>query len=147
VTAATSPAAATQQVSQLRMAVMRLSRRLRHQGNVGITPSQLAVLGTLARNGAMTLGQLAEAEAVQPPSMTRIVGGLVDAGMVVRQARAEDRRSAEVTLSAPGRRAVESIRAHRNTWLMERLQVLTDSEKQDLWRGVAAIERLLEGPR
>jgi DNA-binding MarR family transcriptional regulator len=136
-----------QQVNHLRMAVMRLSRRLRQQGNVGITPSQLAVLGTLARTGPMTLGQLADAEAVQPPSMTRIVAVLTDAGMVVRQAREDDRRSAEVTLSTRGRRAIESIRAHRNTWLVERIKLLSESEQADLWRGVSAIEKLLDSPR
>ena len=136
-----------EQVSRLRMALMRVSRRLRQQGNVGITPSQLAVLGTLARRGSMTLGQLAEAEAVQPPSMTRIVGRLVEAGMVVRQAREEDRRSAEVTLSAGGRHAIESIRAQRNTWLMERVQSLSEDDRAELWLGVAAIEKLLEAPR
>jgi DNA-binding MarR family transcriptional regulator len=129
------------------MAVMRVSRRLRQQGNVGITPSQLAVLGTLARAGSMTLGQLADAEAVQPPSMTRIVGRLVDAGMVVRQPREDDRRSAEVTLSVRGRHAIESIRAQRNTWLMARLQSLSEDDRAELWRGVAAIEKLLEAPR
>jgi len=129
------------------MAVMRVSRRLRQQGNVGITPSQLAVLGTLARAGSMTLGQLADAEAVQPPSMTRIVGRLVDAGMVVRQPREADRRSAEVTLSQRGRQAIESIRAQRNTWLMARLQSLSEDDRAELWRGVAAIEKLLEAPR
>ncbi len=136
-----------QSVNHLRMAVMRLARRLRQQGNVGITPSQLAVLGTLARHGPMSPGQLAEAEAVQPPSMTRIVNGLAEAGMVVRQARPDDRRSAEINLSARGRRAIDSIRAHRNTWLVERLQTLSDAERNDLWRGVAAIEKLLEAPR
>jgi len=136
-----------QQVGRLRMAVMRLSRRLRQQGNIGITASQLAVLGTLSRRGVMTPGQLAEAESVQPPSMTRIIAGLVDSGMVLREARDDDRRSAEVTLSARGRRAVDSIRAHRNTWLTQRLELLNDAEREDLWRGVAAMEKLLEGPR
>ena len=144
---AVQPGAATQEVNHLRMAIMRLSRRLRQQGNVGITPSQLAVLGTLSRTGPMTLGQLAEAEAIQPPSMTRIVAVLADAGMVVRQAREDDRRSAEVTLSARGRRAIESIRAHRNTWLVERIKGLSESDQADLWRGVAAIEKLLDAPR
>ena len=136
-----------QRVNQLRVAVMRLSRRLRHQGNVGITPSQLAVLGTLERTGPMTLGRLAEAEAVQPPSMTRIVNALAEAGLVDRQAREADRRSTEVALSRDGHRALESIRAHRNTWLLERVKGLGQAERDDLWRGVAAIERLLEDAR
>ena len=126
---------------------MRVARRLRQQGNVGITPSQLAVLGTLARSGSMTLGQLADAEAVQPPSMTRIVARLVDEGMVVRQAREDDRRSVEVKLSESGKHAIESIRAQRDTWLMERLQSLSEDDRAELWRGVAAIEKLLEAPR
>ena len=147
-TAPPQPAAAdAQRVNQVRVAVMRLSRRLRNQGNVGITPSQLAVLGTLERTGPMTLGQLAEAEAVQPPSMTRIVNALAEAGLVQREARAGDRRSIEVALARPGRRALESIRAHRNTWLLERVQGLTEAERIDLWRGVSAIERLLEDRR
>jgi len=137
----------TQRVNLVRVAVMRLSRRLRNQGNVGITPSQLAVLGTLERGGPMTLGQLADAEAVQPPSMTRIVNALAEAGLVQREARAGDRRSIVVAISRAGRRALDSIRAHRNTWLLERVRGLTESEQADLWRGVSAIERLLEDPR
>jgi DNA-binding MarR family transcriptional regulator len=125
---------------------MRLSRRLRQQGNVGITPSQLAVLGTLERNGACTLGRLAESEAVQPPSMTRIVAALEELGLVERRPREGDRRSYEIALAPRGRRAIDSIRAHRNTWLLERLETLDARQLDDLWRGVAAIQKLLEVP-
>ena len=134
-------------VSGLRVAVMRLSRRLRQQGNEGITPSQLAVLGTVERVGPITLGRLAEAEAIQPPSMTRIVSALAAAGLVVRQSREADRRSIEVAISRTGQRALDSIRTHRNTWLLERIAGLDEVERADLWRGIAAIERLLEDPR
>src|SRR5262249_40656253 len=78
--------------SQLRLAVMRLSRRLRQHAPEDITPSQLSALSIIVRDGRLTLSQLAEAERVAPPSITRIVDALVQKGLVTRTVAQDDRR-------------------------------------------------------
>ena len=69
--------------STLRVSLMRLSRRLRNERDAAddLTPTHLAVLGTLTRRGKLTIGELAAAEKVQPPSMTRTVNALCDKGL------------------------------------------------------------------
>ena len=66
--------------SALRISVMRLSRRMRQERTEGLSASQVAALATMERQGPLSLGELAALERVQPPSMTRVVTGLVDAG-------------------------------------------------------------------
>src|SRR5438270_3853153 len=80
--------------SRLRSSVARLARRLRQEGivNEEASPSQLTALATLFRTGPMTLGELASAERVKPPTMTRIVGALEERGLVRCQASSADGR-------------------------------------------------------
>jgi DNA-binding MarR family transcriptional regulator len=87
--------------STLRVSLMRLSRRLRNEQGAGefLTPNQLAVLGTLWRRGPLTLGDLASAEKVQPPSMTRTVKCLADKGLLQRSADETDGRVVVVSLT------------------------------------------------
>lgn len=79
---------------RLRIAVNRLQRRLRQESLGGLSPAQASALGSVHRHGSPTLGELAAMEQVQPPTMTRIVASLAEAGMVTRVADANDRRSA-----------------------------------------------------
>src|SRR5919201_1633324 len=92
----------TELASRLRITVARLARRLRYQGEAGASPSQLSALATLERHQQMTLGERAAAERVQPPTMTRIVAALDDAGLVTRTVDTADRRVARVALSPAG---------------------------------------------
>src|ERR1700692_4012428 len=71
--------------ARLRLAILRLSRRLRQQVAGGVTSSQVSALATIERLGTPTLGELATSEQVQPPSMTKIVVGLEAAGVGARQ--------------------------------------------------------------
>src|SRR3974377_1953657 len=80
---------------RLRIAVNRLQRRLRQQSLGGLSPGQASALGTVHRHGNPTLGELAALEQVQPPTMTRIVANLADAGMVTREADPTTRRRAQ----------------------------------------------------
>ena len=87
--------------SELRVSVMRLRRRLaseRHPANE-LSMSQMAVLAALFRNGEQTVGDLAAGERVQPPSMTRAVNRLEDAGYVARRPHESDGR--QVLVDAP----------------------------------------------
>src|SRR5690349_8598762 len=82
----------------LRISVSRLGRRLRVEriipalGEPALSDTQLAALAALERHGAMTPGELAEHEKVQPPSMTRVIAALVEAELVMRAPHPTDRR-------------------------------------------------------
>src|ERR687891_597030 len=94
----------TELATRLRLGIMRLARRLRQQAPEGITPSQLSALATLEGNGPLTLKDLAAAERVQPPTMTRIVAALEEAGLVVRSVDKKDRRCSNLKLTGDGTR-------------------------------------------
>lgn len=131
----------------LRMVVMRLSRRLRQQAEGDVTASQLSALATVERLGPMTLGELAAAEQVQPPSMTRIVGRLDEHGFVIREPDANDRRIARVRISEQGRRYLARSRTLRNAYLAARLRKFDPEERALLEQALPLLERLVDEPR
>src|SRR2546425_7889634 len=100
----TTPASPDPEVLELaaalRVVVMRLSRRLRQRADAGITPTLLSALATVHRQGSVTLGDLALAERVSPPSVTEIVGRLEEAGWVSRAVDPADRRVTRVSVTA-----------------------------------------------
>jgi DNA-binding MarR family transcriptional regulator len=129
---------------RLRLAVTRLSRRLRHQGETGISASQLSALSTIERRGPMTLGDLAAAEQVQPPSMTRLVSRLEEAGLVDRRACEQDRRVARVRVTAAGRQLLQRSRTRKDAYLARRLQAIGDAERTLMPDVVSVLEHMLE---
>jgi DNA-binding MarR family transcriptional regulator len=132
----------TELAARLRMAVTRLQRRLREQGVGGLSPSQSSALASVARLGSPTLGALAAREAVQPPSMTRIVGALETMGYVTRVVDPTDRRVARVTLSPRGRAVLDRNRSAKDAYLAQRLLHLTDRERASLGDLTVLLERL-----
>lgn len=129
--------------SALRIAVMRLARRLRNEReDTSLTLTQLSTLGTLARIGPLTLGELAAAERIQPPSMTRIVTGLQERALVVREPDASDRRLVIVRLADEGKELVAADRRRRNAWLNQRLRELSPEEREVLRQAVPVLEKL-----
>jgi DNA-binding MarR family transcriptional regulator len=131
-------------VARLRMSVARLARLLRQQTDGDVSPSQLSALATVLRLGPITLGELAAIERVRPPSMTRIVCALEEAGLLVREADPADRRVARVRASAAGRAFAERTRNQRDAWLADRLAELRPADRRDLDRAVALLERLVD---
>src|SRR5437763_4538429 len=124
--AQTDTAAPAETITRLRLTVTRLSRRLRQQADVGeLTPSRVSALSTVERYGPLTLTELAAAEQVQPPSMTRIVASLEDAGLVLRETDPSDRRSARVRITAAGSRVLNASRTKKNLYLARRLKSFT----------------------
>src|SRR5437660_12220495 len=115
--------------ARLRLVVTRLSRRLRQQGETGISASQLSALSTIDRCGPMTLGDLAAAEQVQPPSMTRVVANLEAARLVGRQPCQQDRRVTRVRVTSEGRELLQVSRTRKNAYLDRRLRTLDDGER------------------
>lgn len=132
--------------SQLRFAVMRLSRRLRQHAPEDITPSQLSALSVIVRDERLTLSQLAEAERVQPPTVTRVVDLLEQKGLAIRVPSEQDRRVAFVEPTAEGRALVDTIRRRRDAYLARRLRTFTAEERELLERAATLLERLIEDP-
>ena len=130
--------------ASLRLAVMRLARRLRQRAEAGVTPSMLSAMSSIGRLGPIALSDLATAEQVQPPSLSAIVGRLEQEGLVLREADPTDGRVARVRLSPAGRRLMERSRSRKTAYLAQRLEVLSDEERGTLRRALPVIERLLE---
>jgi DNA-binding MarR family transcriptional regulator len=132
--------------AELRLGVMRLRRRLaseRHPDNE-LSLNQMGVLGVLARRGAMTVGELAAAEKVQPPSMTRTVNCLEESGDVLKRPHESDGRQVVVELSEQGRDRVLADRARRDAWLTQRLRELTPDERAVLRQAAPILDRLAQ---
>src|SRR5688500_2480 len=105
----------------LRMSVARLTRRLRSERDPHneLSIGQLSVLGALFRNGTCSIGELANHERVQPPSMTRTVNCLEEAGYVVRKRHATDGRQVVIELAEKGRLTLDADRRRRDAWLAQ----------------------------
>jgi DNA-binding MarR family transcriptional regulator len=131
----------------LRISVSRLARRLRAERMAkgiepGLSDTQLAALAALERHGAMTPGELAEHEKVQPPSMTRVIAVLEERGLVRRAAHPTDRRQVILTVTQQGRDLVQLVRRRREAWLAQRMQELTPSERATLLAAAPILEKL-----
>ncbi|MYW95384.1 MarR family transcriptional regulator [Amycolatopsis rubida] len=129
--------------SRLRLAVVRLNRRLRAQrvaDDVSLT--QIAALSTLHKCGPLTPGQLAAKEGVQPPSMTRVIAALEEMGFVERRPHPTDGRQAIVELSDDGRTFVRKAISVREAWLDRQLAELGEEELEVLSRAAEIIDRM-----
>ncbi len=129
--------------SALRLAVMRLARRMRQQrSDSSLTVSQISALATLDRHGPLTPGELAGHERVQPPSMTRLVAALEDAQMVTRAAHPTDRRQVVVALAPQGEALLREDRRRRDAWLAQQLRGLPADDLDVLRRAADVLDRL-----
>jgi DNA-binding MarR family transcriptional regulator len=131
----------------LRISVSRLARRLRAERlakglEPGLSDTQLAALASLERHSAMTPGELADHEKVQPPSMTRVIAALEELGLVMRAPHATDRRQVILTVTARGREVVHQSRRLREEWLAQRLRELTPQERAALRAAAPVLEKL-----
>lgn len=135
--------------SALRISVTRLARRLRAERAAHGLPvlselsdTQMGALATLVAHGAMTPGELAEHEKVQPPSMTRVIAVLDQHGLVARAAHATDKRQVVLTVTDTGRELVQASRRVREAWLAKRLRELTPDERAKLRAAAPILEKL-----
>ncbi len=137
------PPRAAALASDLRVGVLRLARRLRaERRDASVTDSQLAVLFLLDREGPLTPGELAAAERVQPPSVTRTAAALEAATLVRRTAHPTDGRQVLLTLTPEGRSEVRETRRRRDAWLARRLAGLTAEERRTVGDAARILARL-----
>jgi DNA-binding MarR family transcriptional regulator len=130
--------------TRLRLAIMRLARRLRQQADADATPSMLSALASIEYRQPVTLGELAEAERVTPPSMSKIVARLQEAALVTRTPDRNDKRIQRLSLSIHGERFIARSRSRKNAYLAKKLRRLDAHEVAKLEAAVVVIEKILE---
>lgn len=130
----------------LRISVSRLARRLRverqAEGLASLSDTQLAALAVLESHAAMTPGELADHEKVQPPSMTRVIAVLEERNLVMRAPHPTDRRQVVLTVTEEGRVLVMQARRRRDAWLAKRLKELSPEERAVLRAAAPVLEKL-----
>jgi DNA-binding MarR family transcriptional regulator len=130
--------------SHLRLSVFRASRTLRRESQAGISPTLMAALSTIERHGPITAGDLAAHEQVRKPTVTRILGALVEEGLVERTPDPIDRRVSWVQLTPTGRALMRTVRRRTDRYLAQRLRKLDAEELATLDRAAEILDRITE---
>ncbi|USQ79536.1 MarR family winged helix-turn-helix transcriptional regulator [Ornithinimicrobium faecis] len=139
-----SPESIVRLAHDLRIACMRVSRRVRFETTTGgVAPHQMSVIIRLAAS-SQTSGELAAIERVSAPSMSRTVGKLVELGLVERASDDEDGRVVRLSLTPAGQEQLDEHRARRDAWMTERLDGLTDEERELLSRASELLNRVVD---
>ncbi|WP_342590621.1 MarR family winged helix-turn-helix transcriptional regulator [Paeniglutamicibacter terrestris] len=128
--------------AELRLAVMRAARRMRIESSSdAVSPGQYSVLAGL-RSEERTIGELAAIERVSAPSMTRIVKGLLEAGLITRTVSAQDARRALVALTPAGTVAFNAARNQRTAWMAQRVEALDAADRATLARAAVLLQAM-----
>ena len=131
---------------RLHSAAIHLLRYARKEdARSGEGPARLSALSVLVFGGPMTLGQLASAEQVKPPTMSRIVAGLERAGLAKIEADSQDARRIRVSVTAKGERLLQQARERRVKLLTEVLDQVSEPQVQVLREAAEIIERAVRG--
>ena len=129
---------------RLHSAAIHLLRRLRQQDTAtGEGPARLSALSVLVFGGPMTLGQLAAAEQVKPPTMTRIVNGLERSGLAKREADSSDARRVQIRATPKGMHLLQAARERRIGYLAEHLGALSEHERSTLGEALKILDQVL----
>ena len=141
----TSPDAASL-AERLHAAAIHLLRRVRTRDTEsGVGPAQLSALSVLVFAGPRSLGELAAAEQVRPPTMSRIVAGLMRAGLVRRHVTKEDRRRLRLEATAKGSELLWAARKRRVESLAATLRHLSADQVEQLRQAAELIDQLSRG--
>ena len=128
---------------RLHSAAIHLLRRLRVEDKaMGLTPPRASVLSVLVFRGPVTMSDLAEAEQVRPPTITRLIDGLERRGLVRRVNHPEDGRVQLVEATAAGKRLLQKGRARRVERLMQGVAQLSGDDQKVLARAAELMEAL-----
>lgn len=137
--------------ASLRLSATRLARRLRQEAHSGLTPSMHSALATISHHGPLTLGALAEREAVAPPSITKVVAKLEAEQWVQRTSDSTDRRVSHVQTTPAGEAFIAEDRRRRTAWLAAQVADLSDGERRRLAEALDVLDKLTaldqEGPK
>ena len=137
----TQPISLAHLANDLRLACMRISRRVRFESTQVVAPHQFSVMARL-EGTALTPRELAGIERVSPPSMTRTVAALVERGLVTRQDDPLDGRQVFISLTPQGLLLLKETRRKRDAWMASRLKGISAEERQVLVRASVILTRL-----
>jgi DNA-binding MarR family transcriptional regulator len=138
----------TELPARLHSAALHLLRRLAQEDRAtGVSPPRLSALSVLVFGGPTTIGFLAGIEGVTPPTMTRLVAGMVAAGLVERRPDPDDRRVVRIEASERGRSLLLAGRDRRVSTLSTMIAPLTAKERRRLEAAARIIETMLAGTR
>jgi len=141
------PDASIDTADRLHSAAIRLLRRLRRADDAsGLSAPRLSALSVLVFGGPRTLGELAAAEQVRAPTMTRLVAALEREGYVTREADPDDGRVTRVSATALGRRVLAAGRKRRVRLLARDVERLAAADRAALVRALVVLERLADPP-
>ena len=130
---------------RLHSAAIRILRMVRREDDrIGITAPRLSALSVIVFAGRTTLTELAAAEQVRPPTMTRIVDALVEAGLAARTPDPDDRRVIRIAATGKGRALLAAGRARRVRALAARLERLGPDERATLAAAAALMDKLTD---
>jgi DNA-binding MarR family transcriptional regulator len=133
--------------SRVRLGVTRLARKLRREGDPGVTPTLLAALSTIERHGPMTAGGLASHEQVEKPTVTRLLAVLDERDLIERTPDPLDGRVAWVQVSSAGRKLLQRTRRRKDEYLVKRIKGLSPRDQATLEDAAEILDRLTEGDR
>jgi DNA-binding MarR family transcriptional regulator len=143
----TAPILDVDTATRLRMAIGRLSRRLRTTAAgeaADLTPTRISVLLSVVRDGPVRLSTLAASESLNPTMLSRTISSLVDAGLVTRTSDDGDRRAAWVETTVAGRKLAERIRRERTAAVNDALAGLSAAERGLIEQALPALEGLAD---
>jgi DNA-binding MarR family transcriptional regulator len=130
--------------TSLHGAAIRLLRMLRREDDaIGLSAPRLSALSVIVFAGPLSLADLAKAEQVKAPTMSRIVDGLVQSGLATRDPDPANRRMVRIAATEEGTKLLHAGRERRVRALTQRLHRLADSEQRALARAVEILERVM----
>jgi DNA-binding MarR family transcriptional regulator len=129
---------------RLHSTAIRLLRLVRvEDAATGIAPARLSALSVLVFGGPMSLNDLARAEQVRPPTMSRIVDALESEGLARRTTNPQDRRAVVIEATEEGKTILWQGRKRRVKFLARHLSRLSDSERKQIESAVRAIQKAM----
>ena len=140
-----SPDDAERIADRLHSAAIHLLRRLRREDTEsGLSAPRLSALSVVVFGGPITLGELANAEQVRPPTMTRLVSALEADGLVTRETDPDDGRLTRIRATQKGRTLLLRGRARRVAALTAQVRGLTSDERGELTRALGILDGVIE---
>jgi len=132
---------------RLHSAAIHLLRRLRREDDAsGLPAPQLSAMSVIVFGGPITLGALAGAEQVRPPTITKLVAILEEQGLVEREIDPDDRRIVRVKATARGARLLYDGRRRRVASLAESVRGLPASDRAALAKAIPILEKIARAP-
>jgi DNA-binding MarR family transcriptional regulator len=132
---------------RLHSAAIHLLRRLRREDDAsGLPAPQLSAMSVIVFGGAITLGALANAEQVRPPTIEKLVAALEEQGLVEREPDPQDRRVMRVKATARGTRLLHDGRRRRVASLAASLGELAAADRAALARAIPILEKVARAP-